>query len=325
MNFEGNFSNPEKEAKKKIGKIVTAFVTAGIMTLGPGNKMIEEIMHGSSSKDYVEYSRSYTGGNEMEEEALREKLNFLEDKFSSAAINTLALSNQSEKKKAENEPARVVVSGFEKVGVDDRDLENLWSQNFYPAGIIENNVSEIEFLEKNSKNVEGYNIEGNMAASAGGFSEKISFYASDNAYKNMGIEERIKTLDWHFSHELGHSADWKNNNNLNPVERAEFLYEVAKTFEKPGSFRDVLGYIDSINNPDKQKENYYKVTEYWAELCQTYLTFPDLIKEEGVLSAEEVALVKKWMQKEDKEFDPLEAKKKKDVFIREMAEKGSEK
>jgi hypothetical protein len=321
MNFEKGFLNLKEQSLRKVSKIMAAFVVAGIITFGPGTEGFKNIAAPSSPEKYIEYVEKQPGADEVKAEMLRGKLKFLEEKFSSRIIDYLMMGDRAAKENNQNIPSQPIISGFDKVGINNKDMGTLWSKKFYPVGAIENNIASINYLGNRAGNVPDYNIGGEAAAGARDFSDVVYFHNDGLQIESKkDLQDKIGSLDWHFTHELGHNTDWANQNKLTPVERVEFLHDIAKAFEKPGSFRDPLGYIDSINNPDKHKENYYKVREYWASLCEQYLSFPELSKD--YLSKDETGLIKKWLEREDKEFNPIKAEKEKKILIETIVEKG---
>lgn len=324
MNFEKNIFNLKEQSLKKMAKVISAFVAAGIITFGPGVEGYKSMTTSLSPEKYIEYSEKQPGVDEIKAETMIEKLRFLEKKFSPRILPYLKKGDEMVKINRKNMPDKPTIAGFDKTGINNEDLAVLWSDNFYPKGTVDGNISNVKYSGARPENVKDYNIGGEAAAMGSDFSGSISFYDDGlEAKSKQDLTEKIRIMDWHFAHEIGHSADWVNRSKMGPIERVEFIHDVAKEFEKPGSFRDIPGYIDSINNPDKQKETYYKVREYWAVLCEQYLTFPEYINE--YLSKDEIALVKKWLQRENKDFDSIKASQGKKILIENMAEKGFKK
>ncbi len=100
--------------------------------------------------------------------------------------------------------------------------------------------------------------------------------------------------------------------------RVEFLYEVSQNCFKEGAFRDLFGYINSIKNKDKNKENYYKAREYWGSCCEYYFTFPEMLKQDH---PREFAMVDKYVKMEDSNYTPFEKLAQRQELIKQMAEK----
>lgn len=324
MNFEKGFLNLKEQSLQKASRIMAAFIAAGIITFGSGTEGFKNIAAPSSPEKYIEYVEKQPGADEVKAEMLRGKLKFLEGKFSTRIIDYLMMGDKAAKENNKGMPNQPIITGFDKIGIDNKEISELWSKKYYPVGVIEGNIASVEYSGNRAGNVADYNIGGEAAASARDFSDIIQFHDDGLRVElKKELKDKIENLDWHFTHELGHNTDWVNQDKLTPVERAEFLHDITKAFEKPGSFRDPLGYIDSINNPDKHKENYYKVREYWASLCEQYLSFPDLSKD--YLSKDEIALIKKWLEREDKEFNPIKAEKGKKLLIEALVEKGLQK
>lgn len=310
MNFERNLESPKERAIKKIAKALTAFVAAGIMTFGAGTQIVEAMKGDSSAKKYIEYSERYAERKESNAGKLGENLRYLEQRFSPLVIGHLMKACQVAET-GDRLPTNPKISGFEKIGISNERLRELWSNKFYPAGTIEGNIEDVRFSDESRKSSADYNIPNYSAAETKPFVPEIAFYQSSE--NTAGKKDVLETLDWHFSHELGHLIDWDSLRSLSPGERVEFLSDVSKVFEKSGSYRDPLGYIESINNQDKQKENYYKTNEYWATLCETYLTFPESAK--AIFLPDEIRLIEKWFLQKDKSFDPIKAHAEREAFI----------
>lgn len=300
---------------KKMARIIMA---AGILTLGVGSyKFIAE---GSESElqtpqKYVEYvENNYGKIDETKKQDLVQKLEYLSQKFSPYIVQHLF---ESDKLRADSKmkiPTKPKVQGFENLGLDNSRLKELWSEKYYPNKTIEGNIDKIELKSEIKKVSSGYKSERILAEQTHSFTNEVLFFADPSCKNNQeSAKETVSSLDWTFSHALGHKNDFIQNNHLTTAERVEFLFEVTGAFEKPGSYRDILGNIESMHDPEKQKENFYKVREYWAEIAQYYLTFPESIGSR--LSPKEIALIEKWLLKNDANFNAAKAKQAKDKFV----------
>lgn len=295
----------------KINKAVKIFVATGVLTMGSQPMLENKIIEGCSAQSYIEYSGE---DNEVQQEKIREGLEYLEGKYSKSIVSFLSVADEEAKDKKNSVNQSPEIVGFDKLNISDYDLKNLWSEEFYPKGTINGEISEIKYLDKSHSNVEDYNIKGEKGAGTTRKDKSVEFTKADN-YGNKS--ETLRALDWYFSHETGHLNDWSSKINLTSAERVQFLIDVTNSFEKEGSFRDVMGYIDSINNPIKHKELYYKVSEYWATLCEYYLSFSDSNK---ILSEEEINLLKKWLlQDENSLFNIEESIEKRSSLITEIS------
>lgn len=282
-----NLKSEEKSRiLNKINKAVRVFVATGVLTMGAQPMLENKFIEGYNTESYVTYSGE---DNEIQQEKMRENLQYLENKYSTGVVSFLNSADKEAKEKGMEINRVPKVIGFEKLNIDNDELKNLWSENFYPKGTINGEISEINYLDKTQLNVEEYNIKGEKAAGTVRQTKIIDFSKTTD-YGNK--TETLEALDWYFSHELGHLNDWSSKINLTSLERVEFLKEVTELFEEEDSFRDTAGYIDSINNPDKYKELYCKVTEYWATLCEYYLSFSEGSK---IMSEKELSLIKKWL------------------------------
>ncbi len=98
-------------------------------------------------------------------------------------------------------------------------------------------------------------------------------------------------------HEAAHGADWLTNKFLTTEERIQFLQAVVNRVKSADRFRS--GYVESINNENKQTELFKKVAEYWAEIVEEYHKY-----EHGTLAQMDIDLVTYWLKKTDPSSDP---------------------
>lgn len=321
MNFERTtFEEQNKgKIKEKIKKMIVTFVAVGIFTLGhPADFKFLKIFN--SAENYKEYVQKNQELDEFKEADFAKKINYLTSEYSEQIFSILLTADKNAKKSKEKMPNNPVVEGFEKINISTEEVTELFSEKYYPRGTINGNISSISYIGESKNAPKDYNIESKLAGEAEFITNKINFYSNGSEINNgKDFKNRISSIEWHFSHELGHINDWMKNKNLSPLERVNFLFEVTNAYKKPGSCRDVLGYINSINNPNKEKEMLIKVAEYWATLCEYYLTFPDDIK--NFLSNDEINLVKKWLERKDNNYKPEAAKKDREQFINNLAER----
>ena len=190
----------------------------------------------------------------------------------------------------------------------------MWSESFYPKGTIVGNLQEVKF-HREEKQTNQYGFFHTNVGEVNKFTDVINFFIK-NEKEYPSKKDFVDTLDWYFSHELAHINDWANNNNLSPEERVQFLYEVTEAFDAPDSFRDIFGYVAEIKDTDTQMEKYAKVVEYWAVVCEYYLTFSDDVSFEKEHPTEH-KLIKKWLLSKDPNFDVTRSKSDRKKFIHE--------
>jgi hypothetical protein len=258
--------------------------------------------------------------SEFEKAELSKKLEYLKKNFSDNIFSQLQKSVEANK---ESISKPIEIKGFEKIGLRNEDLQKLWSEKYYPKGWLDDEISDIEyrneeFTEKNMDYGRDKKAQyaGTNRQNMEGKSE-IRFYASNpKDYESM--KDFIETLDWHFSHESSHANDWEGESRMDYKKRVDFLYEVSQNCFKEDAFRDILGYVDSIKNKDKNKENYYKVREYWGACCEDYFTFPEILKQGN---PREFEMVDKYVKMEDPNYNPIEKQAQRQEIINQMAEK----
>lgn len=367
---------PSLESRSRLEKIkskLKTWIAIGIITIGSGTiaeRLYEKAVK-VSPEQYIEYIEKSRVLPDAEKQNLSEKANYLRNEFSDHIFRLLKEGDLVASSTKEQPVKSPHVEGFEKIGLDNGQLQTLWQEGNYPKGTINGNVKDIKLKTVEQKITTAYHVDGATAsADVYPFSGQVTFYApkreifssevkqllsNGNYYRNpdgsIGVfpsdvkfhpryGEALKpitlevakeyesqhdntdtkgaqeNLDWHFSHELGHLDDWANRKDLSAEERVIFLYDITQAFNRPGSFRDALGYVDQIKNPDKQKEKYFKVREWWGTLTEYYFTFPkDLFDQ----SEADYLLVEKWMKRADPSFDPIKAKEQRDSMIKSMS------
>ncbi|MFA6106262.1 MAG: hypothetical protein WC745_01170 [Patescibacteria group bacterium] len=301
--------NKKEKWTAKIRKALSIFIATGLVTLSADPVLDSKIYF---NENHIGKFIEYTGeDNEIKQLEMEYRLKELCEKYSVNIVGFLKTADEGARENREKEKGPLKVEGFESLGIFNEDLKEMWDET-YPKNAL-NEVSRVAYISKSKQNVGDYNISGQMmAAGTNILSNEITFFKSLEGHSKK--KDIIGTADWFFSHELGHMNDWAHTDNLTPEERIEFLQEVTQSFLMEGSFRDVLGYVDSINNPDQQKQLFYKVGEYWAGLCEYYFTFPDI-----QFNSLETALIEKWLLKGEK-FDNLAMKEKRVGYVKKMLE-----
>jgi len=262
--------------------------------------------------EYIELVEKDRELNEEEERDLAEKLNYLVDEYDTRVLKILERSSEKAKESKEGEAPEI--EGFEIFGISNKDLGDLWNEENYPKGTLKGNIEKIKFVVASEKisSYGYYHGEAEAAGKAESSTNELTLMGSSETLEES--EKKIKgNLDWHFSHELGHLNDWDAAQNLSLEERAEFLYEVTQALNKPDSFRDALGYLDSFKGSGAGFK-YKKTSEYWGILCEYYFTFPEILAEH----AKEYTLVEKWIKRMDKDFDPVKARDRRKETLKEL-------
>ena len=308
----------EKPFKKKtvlerVEKSLKIFMAMGIVALGADSVFESRLITGYTPDHYIKYCGVE---DELQQKDLKSKLTELEKVFSPSFLSGLEETIQKSHINSKEIPTTPKIEGFEKVGIENEKIKKLWSEKYYPTGTINGVLKNVQYQNYSKKSSEVYNISSENGAEVAPTENSIKFLGLKNEnYPNS--EAFLKTLDWYFSHEIGHINDWMHSSDLKPEERVDFILEVVSAFNKPASFRDLLGYVNSINNQDVCLEKYYKVAEYWAVLCEYYLSFPDLATKRFL--PEETNLIKKWLLKgKGDKFDPSDAIAKRGKLIEEI-------
>lgn len=314
----------KSDTRKSLEKKLRTMTAWGIISLS-SLSMFKSVFKEDYKQEYkpkavIAYIEKERGPlTEVEKIELQKKIEHLKEQFSNNIISHLQKSTEANK---EADPKPIEIKGFEKAGLSNEDLKKLWSEKYYPKGWLEEEIGEVEYKDKEAKGIKDYGLDRGRTVgthrSAEGGKSKITFFKSFTPETEEEFKDFTSTLDWHFSHEASHANDWSNEAELDFKQRVEFLHEVSQNCFREGAFRDSLGYIESIKNPDPHKERYFKVEEYWAKSCDHYFTMSDMFKE---LYPQEFKMVDKYVKKEDPAFDPIEKAQQRQEVIKEIVEK----
>lgn len=116
----------------------------------------------------------------------------------------------------------------------------------------------------------------------------------------IGDLRRVSSI---YSHETGHANSWVHDLSMSEQQRWRLFYDLSwRWFNGTDCFPS--SYVDEITNPDPETNNYLRVQEYWAELCQAYFDAPQELRRYPT----DFHLVDRWVKRQDPAFDPLGAK-----------------
>jgi len=232
---------------------------------------------------------------------LKQNVEYILDEHPKEVISLFELREDIIEERNSEPPA---FKGFEDSEIGKDLPQELWNEVNYPKNSIDRTTDEVEFVTTGLKADESYNLQNDEASGMTFYEKSKIILAKSSSTEGLSdFKEIADTYDATFAHEWGHKNDWFGQENLSTVERLEFFAEVSRAFDREGA---VLknGYVNRINNPDKKLEKFYKVVEWWAELTQAYMMFPENF-EKGC--PEEFQLVDKWVKKLDPNFDPVES------------------
>lgn len=302
MNFEKPSTGAEQEDTllKRLATMKHLRMLVGGLTVGAAFLLSErEIDKRNNIVDKINNEQDLTPERKAE---LLTETEYLSEQFSDNIQFYLGEADNRASQEHEEAPKPVKILGFEEEGLNSSILQEVWSEKYYPKGTILGQVREVDYT-RSTLVLRHYGMDNQATASTMEGKDVIKIHRLDDGYNNPETYF-MEAGDWFFSHELGHINDWTNNNTLTPDQRVEFLYEVSKHFNEGGSYQDLLNYTGKIHNDDKYKENYYRVREYWAELTDSYFTFPEIFKK---ADPEGYKLVAKWMTAKQPDFDPIAA------------------
>lgn len=304
-----------KQRRGALKKKIKTWLVLGVVASGTAGILQEREASQADPDHYISYVEK---SEQLSPEArlkLKEEITYLDSEVGVSAVDDMRAADNAaaeRRKQVEKDGAAIKVEGFDKFGLDNAKLGELWSESNYPKGSLEGNVGIIRNESELERLMTPENRAGDVQELAFSNDPGIVFH---NIPPNARSTEVLRTMDYTFSHELGHRNDWLDNINLSPSERVEFFSDVVHVFERPGSYRDVMGYVDSFSDADKSQ----KIKEWWAVLCQDYLSMPE---EAGqIMSPEEHALLMKWMLRTDPHFDPVQAEARRHAIIQQIVEK----
>jgi len=307
----------EKKIRTMAAWGVIALSSLGVLKLSTEKKYEQKYNPKALIAD-IEKKQSFS---EIEKAEFNKKLEYLKDNFSENIFPQLKGSVEANK---ESTPKPIEVRGFEKAELFNRDFQNLWSEKYYPKGWLDDEISMVEYKGKDLEGDKWPDYGRGKKTRYGGIAEqlkggksKIEFYF-EGPKEYDSKKDFIETLDWYFSHESSHANDWESESQMDFKNRVDFLYEVSQNCFKKDAFRDILGYVDSIKNPDPHKERYFKVREYWGSCCEYYFTFPEALQQDH---PSEFAMVDKYVKMEDPKYNPIEKEAQRQELIKQMAEK----
>jgi|GEM_PF-2656093 len=299
------FSALWKKIKKEIKKRGRVALVYGISTLAVGtlvNKLEDysEDVHNDSA-NYVQMVEKSHRLTESEKQDLAKKLEYITSQLVPEVIG--AMRDAAEVGETKADP--VTMENFVDAGISDEVASETWDDNglMLPEHTLKGNVTSVEFKEGTEEMSKHYGITGNASGKVVRDEKKIMLFHDTalNNIKDSGMEGALglTALDIVMAHELGHMNDWLSKSGLTPQERVDFLYEVLRQYNQ-NSFIDSR-YVEMIDNQDPRMEKTLKVSEWWAQVSEGFLTNPDSFQ---VTNQSEYRLAQKWLCRFDKKFVP---------------------
>jgi cell division protein FtsI/penicillin-binding protein 2 len=304
---------------------VLLFVVVGSLSFVVGTFLymgtVPKEAYVSNTEKYINLATREQKLTSRQIQDLTKNLNYLSEIFSPHIVDYLSEACEVSRFWRLNQH-KLEISGFEYLGLSSEELSELWSEVHYPKKWITGNVHKITFVNhavKFSNYGPDYWYQGSVEV----FKHEITIYnGSVNAESSADKKKRETiekgNLDWNFSHELGHENDWINAVYLSPFERVDFLVEVHKAYKDQNSFRDILGYVESIKNNDKSKQEYARTVEWWGTVCEEYFTFTSTLK---AYHAKEFLLIERYVKRYDPDYDVLAMNKVRNKLLKNIISK----
>ncbi|MFZ2975504.1 MAG: hypothetical protein WA055_02635 [Candidatus Moraniibacteriota bacterium] len=283
-----------KGANDRVKKIMKVLIVGGLIAMGPVSEVAS----------LVHFAKDKTEWTQKEDELIRKKeeigkifgeiLDFdLDSKYNSEkpkmfrvalehVISQHVLADDSQKIEEEVIFGREKIPLNEKFFVDAETINKIMRETF-PKGWTFGSIKKIDWKNKidADESFKEYGMKGSSAAGTASRNGELSIITLGSSFLSV------------LSHEIGHYNDWKSKN-LNMVESSELVLKIGERIKSEGRYKS--SYVESINNPDKQKENYYKATEYWAEICEQFFTDPTQLPDE------DFAIIYNVISKTDPDF-----------------------
>ncbi|MDB4940163.1 MAG: hypothetical protein JWO40_588 [Candidatus Doudnabacteria bacterium] len=201
--------------------------------------------------------------------------------------------------KAEGEDRKVHVTGFESLAVNNQQISAVMEQTI--PKFLEENTYSISF-EQNLLMSSEYNLEEKNADGVADYSTKE---IKISATKSFSASRIINST---LLHEIWHNSDWYGARSVPTEERLRLLQDIIQRVKSPDRYKS--DYVESINNPDKQKELQYKATEYFAEVGSKVLT-----NEIYTIPKADRDLFRAYIKKHDPNFDWAKANRRRSEIV----------
>ena len=281
-----------------------------------------------SRRDYRNYYEEKTP--ETDKERYKELRQKLVSQLGEKTVDEMESGDRSafwerrDVKETEMQPPKI--KGFDQVGINQKTLEKLWSDQggLYPKKWINGEIDEVVYIGETGEVKEKEGIQTTAAVIS--LLKKIMMYKDPYDYEGRSPTLRIGKFDADFGHEIGHMNDWESDRSLSLLERAELLSKIADRMRSEHPFKNIIDskpYYQSFHSENKEDENYHQSKEYWGDLCEGYFSVPEWVKNNY---PEDYAIVDGYVKKTDPAFDAIHAEEQRDSIIQSEADVvGSEK
>lgn len=303
---------------EKVKKYLRIATVVGLASFA-GKEAVVGIKH---EIDYRKYFNTVSGDQEKGYQKMRMRLVEL---VGEKAVEQL---EQGDKKafieRREKEKSSPELYGFEKLGLNNEKLKELWSENggTYPKSWIEGEISEVSYQDEKIEMPEQYGekLKGNKAQ--GSYSQRVMrFYGLPGGINSSDLskDEIIMFLDLTFAHEIGHANDWDEDMDMELTERQSLLLKVLERVQSEKPFKSEIDtffsdptYSEKIQNSDKQESLKWRAKEYWADICREYFENAEWMQENY---PEDFKIVDDFVKKRDLNFNsPASRKLRHDLY-----------
>ncbi len=303
-------------------------MAAGVMTFSSNfDALAKKQKNMPTPESFVEQA---VKKNPSRAKEIREKTAFLLSSFPKELLSYLALAENQAREARQQPQLPLRATNFERRDIDPKYLLKIFSDKngCFPEGTVSGNVSEVRYVDQVMRDTRQYGVSGRSAISGveSRSKDNILFFRIPHdpgsyPFREADDPTHARIFVAWFSHELAHLNAGDFDNRMTPEQRLDFFLEVSQAFPSSKIAGDPQSqdYIGEIRNEDQKKQYYLVVSEYWALLCERYLNQPEEFS--SFATAEEKALIKKWLLKNKNEkFDPEVARYKRSCLTESMIE-----
>jgi hypothetical protein len=221
--------------------------------------------------------------------------------------------NQTENKEDTVKEEAVRIQGFEKVGISSEELQQLWSEEYYPDGTIDGQIESVTYTDSLYSNSD--TTDTHRAADVSWLGKRVRVHRPQNL-ESLDSYEIVWLFDQSFGHELTHANDWISDVSLTRSERIRFFHDVHETFQE-STFRDSVD-VKSLNDFQDidRVERLDMIIEWFAGVGEMYFVVPDSFEEEYPKAYK---LADRWLTRDEPDFDPTEAGMERSALYDQLA------
>lgn|SRR3989344_6181417 len=309
---ETNPNSQKSPLLEKIKKYLRVATVVGIASFA-GKEAIIGVKHEINYKKYFDATSS-----DQEKGYQRMRAQLLELVGEKAVQQLERGDKRAFMERSDKEKLLPELYGFEKLGLDNEKLKEIWSEDngTYPKSWINGEISLVYYKDEKVEMPEHYGENLRRGKAEGSYHQRImKFYGLPGGIKtsNLSKDEIIMFLELTFAHEIGHANDWEEDADMEITERQSLLLKVLKRVQSKKPFKSEMdtvlnnsSYTEKIQNSDTQENLHLKAKEYWADICKEYFGNVEWLQEKY---PEDFKIVDDFVKKYDSDFNPALSRK----------------